>query len=125
MWLGIEAFGSRAFGPFFSGSYRFKNLSDRCTCTNFYDLIESHMEHDLSTVWLYFVFTIIFYFSLVSGENMFYANIFSFAHCSDLAISAVEATLLNSFFWAGFGLGRFLGISLSRIWTPKQYIIMP
>ena len=66
------------------------------------------VEHDLSTVWSFFVFTIIFYFSLVSGENMFYANIFSFAHCSDLAISAVRATLLNS------GLSNFAKINCQK-----------
>ena len=73
--------------------------------------LEHRPDAPIKSVWLFFTFTIIFYFSLVSGENMFYANIFSFAHCSYLAVSAVEATLLNSIFWAGFGIGRFLGLA--------------
>ena len=55
---------------------------------------------------------------------MFFANIYSFAHCSYLKISSSAATYLNSTFWAGFGIGRFLGIFLSKFLTATQYIIV-
>ena len=86
--------------------------------------LKTYEEKSFSEVWLFFTVVIIFYFSLVSGENMFFANIYSFAHCSYLKISSSAATYLNSTFWAGFGIGRFLGIFFSKFLTATQYIII-
>ena len=39
-------------------------------------------------------------------------------------MSKTDASLLNSLFWAGFGIGRGSGIFISRFISPTLYIIL-
>ena len=53
-----------------------------------------------------------------------YLLLFKWAVCTDVGMSINDATVLNSIFWAGFGLGRGSGIFVSRFISPGLFIII-
>ncbi|CBY15514.1 unnamed protein product [Oikopleura dioica] len=80
-------------------------------------------EDSFRDLWQYFIPVILFYFCIVSGENVYQSNIFSYAACK-VGWESGKASILNSIFWAGFGIGRGSGIFFSRFLRPSTYIII-
>jgi len=84
---------------------------------------DERREDSFSDLWQYFIPVILFYFCIVSGENVYQSNIFSYAACK-VGWESGKASILNSIFWAGFGIGRGSGIFFSRLVRPSTYIII-
>jgi fucose permease len=107
----------------------FVNITEKIKEDN-QESADEREEDSLGDLWQYFIPVILFYFCIVSGENVYQSNIFSvsfditrqFLNRLQYAACKVgwengKASILNSIFWAGFGIGRGSGIFFRYLHT--------
>ena len=101
---------------------QFANSSKRIT-TSHEDTLDTRKEDSLKTLIWFFIPMSVYYFAIVGGESTFYANIFSYATCA-LSLPPKSSTILNSLFWAGFGIGRCSGSFGTKFIKTSIYILI-
>lgn len=84
---------------------------------------ESRPEEPIKDVWVFFIPVIFYYFCCVASETVYQGYIYSVALCSNIGFSVSDASILNSLFWAGFGIGRGTAIIHSNYFKPSTIII--
>nr|XP_039267013.1 sodium-dependent glucose transporter 1C-like isoform X1 [Styela clava] len=87
------------------------------------DSTEERPEEPIKDVWLFFVPVVFYYFCCVTSETVYQGYIYSVALCSSLQFTVAQASILNSLFWAGFGIGRGTAIIHSNYFKPSTIII--
>ncbi|XP_076810300.1 sodium-dependent glucose transporter 1A-like [Clavelina lepadiformis] len=87
-------------------------------------LTEERPEEPVRNIFGLLALITLFYFFLIGGEHPYIAHIFAISVCSKLHFSVSDASINNSVFWGGYGLGRLVAVPLANYVKPGKVIMM-